>query len=274
MLQPLTSIPSYIRMGDIHFQLVSDLHVDFRVKVNPFYQLPEWRIGLFKNVVQANKDSDEPADILLVSGDTAEGHGDLWNECLSFFSDHYEYVIVIAGNHEFYGTSHDKIKKNALKLPGNCHYLDCSTIDVGGVTIAGATLWFPNSGYTKDQRKKMGDFYEIPNIDRWLDDEHHKHVDFFTTVEADIWMMHHLPHPRSIDPRFTSDPLNCFFIKDLSELIEERQPQVIVHGHTHSPCDYMTGGTRILCNPLGYPGEKKRPYPLCQFTLPAVHSEN
>lgn len=263
-------------MGDIHFQLVSDLHVDCggRTKINPHYKLPEWRIQLARSVVNANRESEQPADILLVAGDVAEAHDPIWNECLSFLSDHYEFVIVVAGNHEYYNTSHKQLKENAAKLPGNCHYLDCSTIDVGGVVIAGATLWFSNSGYTSQQRKKMNDFYAIPSIDRWLDDEHHKHVDFFSTVEADVWMMHHLPHPKSIDPRFINDSLNCFFVKDISEIIEARQPQVIVHGHTHSPCDYMVNETRVLCNPMGYPGEKPRPYPLCQFTLPAVNTND
>ena len=27
------------------------------------------------------------------------------------------------------------------------------------------------------------------------------------------------------------------------------------HGHTHSFFDYQINNTRILCNPLGYPGE-------------------
>jgi Icc-related predicted phosphoesterase len=274
MFQPLTSILSYIRMGDIHFQLVSDLHVDCRTKVNPYYQLPEWRIKLQRFVIQPNKDSEEPADILIVAGDTCEGHDNLWNECLGFLADYYEFVIVIAGNHEYYNTSRKKVKENTTKLPGNCHYLDCSTIDVGGVVIAGATLWFNNGGYTIKQRERMGDFKAIPCIDDWLQDEHIKHVNFFSTVEADVWMMHHLPHPRSIDPRFANDPLNCFFMKDISPVIEQRQPQVIVHGHTHSSCDYMVGETRIICNPLGYPGEKKTHYPLCQFTLSAVHNDD
>ena len=27
-----------------------------------------------------------------------------------------------------------------------------------------------------------------------------------------------------------------------------------IHGHTHVPCDYEIHGTRVVCNPCGYPG--------------------
>jgi predicted phosphodiesterase len=28
-----------------------------------------------------------------------------------------------------------------------------------------------------------------------------------------------------------------------------------VHGHTHTPFDYMIEGCRVICNPCGYPGQ-------------------
>jgi predicted phosphodiesterase len=28
-----------------------------------------------------------------------------------------------------------------------------------------------------------------------------------------------------------------------------------IHGHTHDPFDYEINGTRVICNPRGYPGE-------------------
>jgi UDP-2,3-diacylglucosamine pyrophosphatase LpxH len=29
------------------------------------------------------------------------------------------------------------------------------------------------------------------------------------------------------------------------------------HGHTHHSFDYEVNGTRVVCNPYGYPGERK-----------------
>lgn len=64
---------------------------------------------------------------------------------------------------------------------------------------------------------------------------------------------HHLPSKQSIKPCFEGDPLNRFFLCDVDDLIERGGPALWVHGHTHSSIDARVGGTRIVCNPLGYP---------------------
>jgi Icc-related predicted phosphoesterase len=33
------------------------------------------------------------------------------------------------------------------------------------------------------------------------------------------------------------------------------RPALWLHGHTHGSCDYKLGDTRVVCNPMGYPGE-------------------
>jgi Icc-related predicted phosphoesterase len=72
--------------------------------------------------------------------------------------------------------------------------------------------------------------------------------------ETDVVVTHHLPTQRSVPPRFSSSPLNAFFVCDVEELIEERRPRLWMHGHTHTSVDTRIGPTRILCNPFGYAG--------------------
>lgn len=67
-----------------------------------------------------------------------------------------------------------------------------------------------------------------------------------------VVVTHHLPHPRSIHPRFADDPLTPAFCSDLSELVEGSGAALWVHGHTHTSCDYIAGVTRVVCNPKGY----------------------
>ncbi len=43
----------------------------------------------------------------------------------------------------------------------------------------------------------------------------------------------------------------------VSQIIEEQQPALWVHGHTHDSCDYHVGATRVVCNPKGYEYENK-----------------
>jgi Icc-related predicted phosphoesterase len=41
----------------------------------------------------------------------------------------------------------------------------------------------------------------------------------------------------------------------MDQEIAQVQPKLWVHGHTHIPCDWKAGETRVLCNPFGYPHE-------------------
>ena len=70
-----------------------------------------------------------------------------------------------------------------------------------------------------------------------------------------VVVTHHAPHPGSIHPRWKGLTLNACFASDLSELIEERRPDLWLHGHMHDSFDYRVAGTRIVCNPKGYRSE-------------------
>ena len=38
----------------------------------------------------------------------------------------------------------------------------------------------------------------------------------------------------------------------LEPLIKAHQPDLWIHGHTHTSFDYRVGRCRVLCNPRGY----------------------
>jgi Icc-related predicted phosphoesterase len=61
----------------------------------------------------------------------------------------------------------------------------------------------------------------------------------------------------SVAKRYANDPLNPAFASSLEDLIEKYQPELWIHGHTHVPCDYELFGTRVVCNPRGYPWEAR-----------------
>ena len=73
-----------------------------------------------------------------------------------------------------------------------------------------------------------------------------------------VVVTHHLPASSAIAKRYADDPLNPAFASRLEGLIEAHQPTLWVHGHTHEPFDYELFGTRVVCNPRGYPGEQDR----------------
>src|SRR3546814_7192188 len=69
-----------------------------------------------------------------------------------------------------------------------------------------------------------------------------------------VVVTHHLPHARSTLPRYRGAPINPAFASDLSDLLSGGA-RLWVHGHTHGSCDYVEGGTRVVCNPRGYPSQ-------------------
>lgn len=81
------------------------------------------------------------------------------------------------------------------------------------------------------------------------------------TRPGDIVMSHHLPSDQSSPPMWRREVTQPFFVAaGMEDMIKKYQPSVWIHGHTHSACDYRLGdpvtpGTRVICNPVGYPSE-------------------
>jgi 3',5'-cyclic AMP phosphodiesterase CpdA len=86
----------------------------------------------------------------------------------------------------------------------------------------------------------------------WLEAELKKPFDGKTIV-----VTHHAPHRRSLAERYATDPVSAGFVNDLPALV--REPVALwVHGHTHTPFDYVENTTRVVCNPRGYLDRRTR----------------
>lgn len=70
-----------------------------------------------------------------------------------------------------------------------------------------------------------------------------------------IVVTHHAPHRLSLAEKYAEDPVSAGFVNHLPELV--RAPVSLwIHGHTHTPFDYTVNGTRVVCNPRGYPDRR------------------
>lgn len=224
------------------FDLISDLHLDMR-----------------KNAIQMLMDIEPTSYTLVIAGDLCEAQN-LNPEWIRILSEKYDDVIYVPGNHEFYGTTWEttwKILDNAMLI--NTHLLrnQVEYHPMDTVAYAGSTLWFPNQPDNMWHERNMTDFSIIPGFKEWVYLEHSRSKFFLAGVRSDVWVTHHLPFWRSVHPKYEGDNLNRFFVGDVSDELRASKapPKVIVHGHTHEPCDYMVGDTRVVCNPLGYPNE-------------------
>jgi Icc-related predicted phosphoesterase len=165
----------------------------------------------------------------------------------------------------------DELKDAA---PANIHVLTNDKLELHGIRFVGSTLWADfklygdGEAWCARQRAKrlIEDFASIKNGKRrftpedsvelheaskaWLVGELDKEFDGPTVV-----VTHHLPESTSIAKRYAGDPLNPAFASRLEDVIEKYRPELWIHGHTHVSCDYELFGTRVVCNPRGYPSE-------------------
>ncbi len=229
------------RPSAMQLQIVSDLHIDTQ---------PDGGMALLQSLCQTR------ADILIVAGDFAEVRRPEWFSGFQFLSRHYPQVIAVLGNHEYYHSTPAAVAQRCqaacLLLP-NFRVLENEVVAIADLKIAGTTLWYPYRQDNERYEHMVGDF---PHLERhWIYNRNQEALNFLESVEADIWITHYLPSWQSIHSRWLGSEINRFFVCDIESLILEKQPQLVIHGHTHYPTQYRIGKSQILCNPFGYPGE-------------------
>lgn len=214
---------------------------------------------------------DAGADVVVLAGDIGVGTGGIeW--AARQLPD--VPIVYVPGNHEYYNHDIGDAELLAAAAPANMQFLNNRAFEIDGVRFLGTTLWTDFRFYGGDvaamarQRAQSftRDFTLIGNGDRlftpedsidlhkagveWLVEELAKDFDGPTVV-----VTHHLPAAPSVAAQYRNHPLNPAFASRLEGIIEEYQPDLWIHGHTHAGCDYEIFGTRVVCNPRGYPSE-------------------
>ena len=225
-------------------QLMSDLHMEFG---SDFY---------FKD----SKDT-----VLVLAGDIENRRLQL-DLFISRVCKDFKAVVMVAGNHEFYGHEfHDQIKflrglGEAIGVD-NFHFLENDIVKIEDVTFIGATLWStPNWGVFKN----ISDHYETRWNNRMFntDDlscmnanskEYIKHQ--LSTIEGKkIVVTHFGPDPSLMHPHWLGqNEMNTYF---WSSGMEDyfHKADAWFYGHTHDSGYKVIDGCPCLCNPYGYFG--------------------
>jgi predicted phosphodiesterase len=231
--------------------VLSDLHLELRG--------PRWRTLV--DAIPAGI-----ADVLVLAGDVLrlDRAADA-AAMLAALRAKAPHAVFVLGNHEYWHFTLPDAKARAAALCAQVDiaFLDASAVELAGARFLGGTLWFPRDPAAGAYRRFMTDFHLIEEFEDAVYDEHRRCVDFVDAHArtTDVVVTHHLPSYGSVAPEFRSgpnEPLNAFFVGDCEAVIARRRPALWIHGHTHVPCDYRLGDTRVLCNPVGYPGEGAR----------------
>lgn len=256
------------------FSLASDLHLEFGPLV---------------------LDNTENTDVLVLAGDifVAKALQDTNRSFVSardryqadrivdFFKearDQWDDIILVFGNHEYYGTTIDdgaveKALQDSIDLRG-VHILNPGTVTIKGVKFVGATMWTSfkdrNPTIMQHAKQSMNDFRLIfsaetghPIRPEDIADIHDDEVSFMwreidKAEDPVVVVTHHAPTSLSIADEWKGDPINYAYDAGMEEFIlNNPKIKVWVHGHTHHCVDYMAGETRVVSNQRGYAGRQK-----------------
>lgn len=215
----------------INIAIISDIHLEFE----------NW---MFNEDIFAN------VDLIINAGDThpkASGR-EMFASWMPPGMPYFE----ILGNHDYWKSEPNLFMDDSAK----------KTIEVNGFKIAGAPLWTNISNPLEWEQYKdqipdwryMGRPAHIDYMNVYAD-----HKNYLKNSEADVIVSHHMVHRNSMHPKWKTSALNFVFLTDISdEILEDwkKPPMLWVNGHTHDPSDFVDRGTRFICNPRGYPGER------------------
>ncbi len=210
------------------------------------------------------------ADVVILAGDIANGA-----EGMDWARRNFDApVLYVPGNHEPYdGEFWATQKAMRAAARGTCvELLECGERVIAGVRFLGCALWTDYSlargaerpAIIEAARKINPDYHVIRNGERTFAPEdaialHREHRPWLAQAlerpfeGTTVVVTHFAPHPGSIAPAYAGHPANPGFVVDLNSMMG-RAP-LWVHGHTHTFFDYRASGTRIVCNPRGYPKE-------------------
>ncbi len=228
----------------MQFELVSDLHLESQREMKVF--------------------PTRGSKVLVVAGDLNVGAANVYRD-LVLYSNMYEHIVYVAGNHEYYGTTlsdfNNQLRMLLVKHP-NIHFLDNHYVDIDGVRFIGSTLWtnFRYNPLAMMAAKVMiSDFRVIrafsPEVSVKLFYQAKEFLKFAyeSTQGPKVFVTHFLPATQCIHAKFAGENLiNNYFSNDLGEWIEVLENTTWVYGHSHDPLITLIGDTKLHCNPLGY----------------------
>jgi hypothetical protein len=237
-------------MRRLRVQYASDLHLEFSGSVAATHLL------------------QPVAPILVLAGDIGNPATAVYRDFLRECGQAWKHVVVIAGNHEFYGCGSavagrlEACRSAATAAGRNVHFLDRERVVIEGLAFLGCTMWTDITGAEELVRSRMNDCRAIgvgpEDLKTW-----HRRDRVWLEGElaacreegrGAVVVTHHLPTEDLVASRFRGHPINVGFVTALDGLIEE-PVRAWICGHSHVGGIVFKGQIPCGLNPRGYPGE-------------------
>lgn len=228
-------------------QYASDLHLEFRAN-------REW---LYDNPLEVT------GDILLLAGDIM-----YIEDCSLFFdwaSKNYRHVLMVPGNHEFYGRDVKRYWGSLTKpIHNNVAYFHNNVVRIDDTDFILSTLWsFIPDRVADIVHEGLNDFHAIGfdgmplRVAQYVG-EHIASVLFIekavkeSTAKHIVVVTHHSPSLLTVATEHLTSPLRYAFATDLHYLMEDGRIDYWVYGHSHTNINCKVFNTEVVCNQLGY----------------------
>ena len=245
-----------------NFQIVSDLHIEYNND-----QVPD-PLSLIT----------PSADILILAGDIGSFYKyHQLQQFLTKLCEHFEIVIYVPGNHEYYTQKGYKqhgmrfLFKRIKKLQyyiSNLHILNTKSAEIDDICIVGCTLWsnpkieIPRyivrikDINTKLYKQKFDE--ELLYITKMIEYCKEKNKKLLVVT-------HYMPTYYIFDNQKTmykkKDKYISLYASNLDYLLTKENVHTWVAGHIHINFDVITqGGTRLVGNQLGKPKDNIKDY--------------
>jgi len=213
------------------------------------------------------------APILALLGDigNAIDPNGIYERFLYDCSINFEYVFVIAGNHEYYGTT---IEDGNARLNDICskfrnvHFLNNTFFIIDGILIFGSTLWSNIKKNVNIIKKNINDFRHVKDLTVKKINSMHElaiwHIKRLLDIRSEdvIILSHHTPSFNGTsDPIYKNSPLREYFSTNLEYIMEDSDKlKIWAYGHTHWNNIDIIHNTRVCSNQMGYDLECKTEY--------------
>lgn len=214
------------------------------------------------------------APILALVGDIGDPKSNAYKTFLKDMSILFEHVLVIAGNHEFYGKTLEAtiqyIQTACCEAGSNVHFLNRSTIALNGILFIGATLWSDISITASQHLNCFRKIYERKDESSSLKLRRETYLDMH---QLDLQFIQEQLHKNNDTPcvlithyapllecngEYSDTPQASGFATDLRSLYDSKNIKAHIYGHTHVNGTWIVNDIPIVCNCKGYyPGECK-----------------
>lgn len=234
------------------------------------------------------ENSEHVVRVLVAAGDIAPlRRPDLFAQFVHRVSPLFDHVVVVPGNHEYYGSVYNEANASMERICRhiqNVYLLINDTVDIDGVRFIGSTLWSHLNREDANRVMMMSNDYR-----QIFDDDGRTVLPTFTnTLHADsvafisseleeaaaggvpcVVCTHYAPLFSMPDiglftasAEYLHSPNNALFHSNQDEIFAAHGPEqgtgslrAWVYGHTHHRARDTYRGVTLFTNQLGYPGE-------------------